>query len=160
MNHCRLNVAVTNLKFPHYTGKTTTMINPTQLLRHSMLCLGFIFLFFPTANSSKLLLPVATVEADITFSALQNLKTLDQSTPGVKYQIGCQVRGFNLFLLRKKQDTMGTSNPGAQINTSSQQLISMAKVGDRLIFDNIRLDCEGGGQGVKWGSLGLTVIPD
>lgn len=136
------------------------MFNPTQLLRHSLLCLGFIFLFFPAANSSKLLLPVATVEAEITFSALQNLKTLDQSTPGFKYQTGCQVRGFNLFLLNKKLGTLATCNPGAPINASTQQLISKAQVGDRLIFDNIRLDCEGGGQGVKWGSLGLTVIPD
>ena len=134
------------------------MLNPLQLLRHSMLCLGFLFLFFPTANYNRLLLPVATVEADITFSALQNLKTLDQSAPGFKYQTGCQVRGFNLFLLRKKQDTLGSNNPGAQINTSAKQLISMAKIGDRLIFDNIRLDCEGGSQGVKWGSLGLTGV--
>ncbi|WP_373549897.1 hypothetical protein [Haliscomenobacter sp.] len=137
------------------------MLHPFQLLRNSMLCLGFIFLLLPTMNSSKLRLPVATVEADITFSALQNLKALDQSAPGFKYQAGCQVRGFNLFLLRKKQDTLGSNNPGAPINTSTQQLISMAKIGDRLIFDNIRLDCEGGGaQGVKWGSLGLTVVPD
>ena len=136
------------------------MLNPLQLLRHSMLCLGFIFLFFPAVNYNSHLLPVATVEADITFSALQNLKVLDQSAPGFKHQAGCHVRGFNLFLLRKKQDSMGTSNPGAQINTTTQQLISMAKVGDRLIFDNIRLDCEGGAQGVKWGSLGLTVVPD
>lgn len=136
------------------------MFNPIQLLRHSMLCLGFIFLFFPTMNSSKLLLPVATVEADITFSALQKLKVLDQSAPGFKYQTGCQVRGFYLFLLRKKQDSIGYNNPGAQINAGTQQLISTAKVGDRLIFDNIRLDCEGGAQGVKWGSLGLTVVAD
>lgn len=136
------------------------MLNPFQLLRHSMLCLGFIFLLLPTMNSSKLRLPVATVEADISFSALQALKALDQSAPGFKYQTGCQVRGFNLFLLRKKQDSIGSNNPGAQINANNQQLISMAKVGDRLIFDNIRLDCEGGGQGVKWGSLGLTVVAD
>lgn len=136
------------------------MLNPLQLLRHSMLCLGFIFLIFPAVNSNKLLFPVATVEADITFSALQNLKVLDQSAPGFKYQASCQVRGFSLFLLRKKQDNLITSNPGPQINRSSQQLISMAKVGDRLIFDNIRLDCEGAGQGVKWGSLGLTVVAD
>ena len=136
------------------------MLNPLQLLRNSMLCLGFIFLFFPTVNYNSRLLPVATVEAEITFSALQKLKVLDQSAPGFKYQSGCQVRGFNLFLLRKKQDSIGSNNPGAQINASNQQLISMAKVGDRLIFDNIRLDCEGGAQGVKWGSLGLTVISD
>lgn len=136
------------------------MLNPLQPLRHSMLCLGFLFLFFPTGNYNRLLLPVATVEADITFSALQNLKVLDQSAPGFKYQTGCQVRGFNLFLLRKKQDSIGSNNPGAQINASNQQLIGMAKVGDRLIFDNIRLDCEGGAQGVKWGSLGLTVVAD
>ncbi|MDX2067133.1 MAG: GldM family protein [Haliscomenobacter sp.] len=136
------------------------MFNPLQLLRHYMLCLGFIFLIFPAVNYSKLLFPVATVEADITFSALQKLKVLDQSAPGFKYQAGCQVRGFNLFLLRKKQDSIGSNNPGAQINASNQQLISMAKVGDRLIFDNIRLDCEGGAQGLKWGSLGLTVVPD
>lgn len=136
------------------------MLNPLQPLRHSMLCLGFLFLFFPTGNYNSLLLPVATVEADITFSALQKLKVLDQSAPGFKCQTGCQVRGFNLFLLNKKLGTLATCNPGAPINASTQQLISKAQIGDRLIFDNIRLDCEGGGQGVKWGSLGLTVIPD
>lgn len=134
------------------------MLNPLQLLRHSMLCLGFIFLILPAVNYNRLTLPLATVEADITFSALQNLKILDQSAPGFKHQAGCQVRGFNLFLLRKKQDSIGSNNPGAQINASNQQLISMAKVGDRLIFDNIRLDCGDGAQGVKWGSLGLTVV--
>lgn len=136
------------------------MLNPLQLLRHSMLCLGFIFLIFPAVNYNRLLLPVATVEAEITFSALQNLKALNQSAPGFKYEAGCQVRGFNLFLLRKKQDNLSTSNPGQQINRSSQQLISMAKVGDRLIFDNIHLDCEGAAQGAKWGALGLTVVAD
>lgn len=128
----------------------------TSTLRTTLLGLSLLLSFLPLANSNQHLVP-ATVEAKITLTALKALTALDRSIPEFKYQEGCTIRGFNLFLIRPKGDSWGNCNPGMAFNTSTKQFIAKTQVGDRLIFDNIRLDCGDGVQNIKWGSLGLTV---
>lgn len=132
------------------------MLLHISALRTSFFSLLLLVCFLPAANSNQYLVP-ATVEAKITLTALQALTALDRSIPEFKYQEACAIRGFNLFLIRPKGDSWGNCNPGAAFNTSTKQFIAKAQVGDRLIFDNIRLDCGDGVQNVKWGSLALTV---
>lgn len=128
----------------------------TSTLRTTLLGLSLLLNFLPLANSNQHLVP-ATVEAKITLTALKALTALDRSIPEFKYQEGCTIRGFNLFLTRPKHDSFSAVNVGATFNQAALQFIAKAQVGDRLIFDNIRLDCGDGVQNIKWGSLALTV---
>lgn len=135
------------------------MLHHIPTLRKAALILMLLCSLLPSANSSKFLLPMATVEAKITLPALKALTALDRSIPEFKYQEDCTIRGFNLFLIRPKHDSWSTSNPGMAFNINTKQLIAKAIVGDRLIFDNIRLNSADGSQNIKWGSLALTIIP-
>lgn len=55
----------------------------------------------------------------------------------------CQIAGFNLVYIAKRQDAIESQNRGARYNDKSRQLIRQAKPGDIYYFDNVRAKCPG-----------------
>ena len=103
-------------------------------------------------------LPLADTE--IKLSELKALKRLDATFPSFKAQSNCPVIRFNLFLLARKKDGISMINQGETFNEFTLKLIDQAQVGDRLIFDNIRIMCVGEESSKKYGGIGLKVIAD
>jgi hypothetical protein len=103
-------------------------------------------------------LPLADTE--IKLSELKALKRLDATFPSFKAQSNCPVIRFNLFLLARKKDGISKINQGETFSEYTLKLIDQAQVGDRLIFDNIRIMCVGEESSRKYGGIGLKVIAD
>jgi gliding motility-associated protein GldM len=55
----------------------------------------------------------------------------------------CQIQGFNLVHVAKRQDPVESNNGGARYNAKSKRLVSRAKPGDIYYFDNVKAKCPG-----------------
>jgi hypothetical protein len=55
----------------------------------------------------------------------------------------CQITGFNLVYIGRRQDPVPSTNSGARYTAKSQSLINRAKPGDLYYFDNVRAKCPG-----------------
>lgn len=55
----------------------------------------------------------------------------------------CQVTGFNLIYVARRQDPQISTNVGPRYTGDSRALISKAKPGDIYYFDNVRAKCPG-----------------
>ncbi len=59
------------------------------------------------------------------------------------FEATCQVSGFNLVYVPKRQDAIESINGGARYNAQSRRLVDQAKPGDIYYFENVRAKCPG-----------------
>jgi gliding motility-associated protein GldM len=55
----------------------------------------------------------------------------------------CNIQGYNLTFVAKRQDPVESVNEGARYNEKSQRLVAQAKPGDIFYFDNVKAKCPG-----------------
>lgn len=55
----------------------------------------------------------------------------------------CQVAGFNLVYVPKRQDAIPQQNRGARYNDGARRIVNQAKPGDIYYFENVRAKCPG-----------------
>ena len=59
------------------------------------------------------------------------------------YDTDCEIVGFTVVRLPRKDDTVELENFGGRFNPAVQKLISQAAPGDRYFFDDIKVKCPG-----------------
>jgi gliding motility-associated protein GldM len=59
------------------------------------------------------------------------------------FEATCQVSGFNLVYVPKRQDAIPVQNPGARYGDAARRVINQAKPGDIYYFENVRAKCPG-----------------
>lgn len=59
------------------------------------------------------------------------------------FEATCQVAGFNLVYVPKRQDAIPSENRGARYNDKSRRLVNRASPGDIYYFENVRAKCPG-----------------
>jgi hypothetical protein len=55
----------------------------------------------------------------------------------------CEIQGYNLVYVPKRQDPVESVNPGARYNAKSRRLVNQAKPGDIYYFENVKARCPG-----------------
>ncbi len=65
----------------------------------------------------------------------------------------CEIQGYDLVYIAKREDPVDSSNPGARFNEKSRRLVDRAKPGDTYYFRNIRARCPGDKAGRDIGSM-------
>ena len=61
----------------------------------------------------------------------------------------CNIQGFNLVRVPKRQDAVDSQNSGAKYNDKSRRLVQAAKPGDVYYFENVKARCPGDKAGRK-----------
>jgi gliding motility-associated protein GldM len=69
----------------------------------------------------------------------------------------CDVVGFEVTYLPKRQDPISRQNGGARWNSEAQDLINKAKPGDSYFFDDIKCKCPGDAAPRNIGSLAFKI---
>lgn len=59
------------------------------------------------------------------------------------FEATCQVAGFTLVHVAKRQDAVEATNKGARYNDATRRLVNRASPGDVYYFDNVRAKCPG-----------------
>ena len=72
---------------------------------------------------------------------------------GFDFDAKCQIQGFNLVRVAKRQDPVASQNSGGTYNEKSQRLVRAAKPGDTYYFENVRARCPGDKAGRKINSM-------
>ncbi len=65
----------------------------------------------------------------------------------------CQIQGYTLVYIAKREDPVDSVNPGARYNDKSQRLVERAKPGDVYYFNNIKARCPGDSAGRDIGTM-------
>lgn len=76
---------------------------------------------------------------------------------GFDFDARCDILGFNVIYVPRRQDPMQALNPGGAFSGQARGLINQAKPGDQFIFDNIRAKCPGDGAGRKINNIAFKV---
>jgi gliding motility-associated protein GldM len=69
----------------------------------------------------------------------------------------CQVAGFELVYVPKRQDAIPSQNRGPRYNDASRRLVNQAKPGDIYYFENVRAKCPGDTATRKINSMVFTI---
>jgi hypothetical protein len=69
----------------------------------------------------------------------------------------CQITGFNLVYVAKRQDPIPSNNVGARYTDKSRRLVNRAKPGDLYYFDNVRAKCPGDAATRKINTMVFTI---
>lgn len=72
---------------------------------------------------------------------------------GFDFDAKCQIQGFNLVKVAKRQDPVASQNPGGRFNEKSLRLVRSAKPGDTYYFENVKAKCPGDAAGRKINSM-------
>lgn len=62
---------------------------------------------------------------------------------GFDFDARCQIKGYRLVRVAKRQDPEFATNPGAKYVSQAQSIISKAKPGDTYFFENVKCSCPG-----------------
>lgn len=62
---------------------------------------------------------------------------------GFDFDARCNIQGFNLTYVAKRQDPVPVINQGPVYSDQAKRLVSQAKPGDIYYFDNVRARCPG-----------------
>ena len=73
------------------------------------------------------------------------------------FEATCQIQGFKLTMIAKRQDPIEVVNAGARFNDLSRSLINRAKPGDVYIFSNVKARCPGDNVGRPINSLAFFI---
>lgn len=57
------------------------------------------------------------------------------------FPVNCKILNFHLTRFRKREDPEETDNQGSTFNTAVRDLLKTAQPGDRLVFDEVRVQC-------------------
>ncbi|MEN0046196.1 MAG: GldM family protein [Bacteroidota bacterium] len=76
---------------------------------------------------------------------------------GFDFDARCNIQGFNLVRVPKRQDAVSSTNSGARYNAKSQRLVRAAKPGDLYYFENIKAKCPGDKAGRPLGTILFNV---
>jgi gliding motility-associated protein GldM len=74
------------------------------------------------------------------------------------FEARCEIAGFNLTYVPKRQDPLEYVNPGPRFSGPAASAVAQAKPGDQYLFQNIRAKCPGdGGSTRKINSIAITI---
>lgn len=97
----------------------------------------------------------------IRVSELTALKSIESKLFGFDMDAQCGILGFSVIYIEKGNDSPKQGvNPGGAFTPTVLELLSHAKDGDQVIFDNIRAKCPGDAQGRKINNLAFKIIAD
>ena len=69
----------------------------------------------------------------------------------------CNIAGFRLVRVAKRQDAEFATNPGGRFNADSNRLKSKAVAGDRFFFENIKCKCPGDKAARDLGTMSFVI---
>jgi gliding motility-associated protein GldM len=69
----------------------------------------------------------------------------------------CQVAGFELVYVPKRQDAIPVQNAGARYTDAARRIVNQAKPGDIYYFENVRAKCPGDNATRKINSMVFTI---
>ena len=69
----------------------------------------------------------------------------------------CNIDGFTLVRVPKREDAIESVNNGGRFNAKSQRLVQAAKPGDKYFFENVKARCPGDKAGRKINSMVFTI---
>ncbi|MBK9015888.1 MAG: hypothetical protein IPM82_18510 [Saprospiraceae bacterium] len=69
------------------------------------------------------------------------------------FEARCEIQGFNLVKVAKREDPVETSNSGGSFNGKASNLVSSAKPGDTFYFQEVKARCPGDAAGRKINSM-------
>ncbi|MEM9846941.1 MAG: GldM family protein [Bacteroidota bacterium] len=76
---------------------------------------------------------------------------------GFDFDARCNIQGFNLVRVPKRQDAVSSTNPGARYNAKSQRMVAAAKPGDIYYFENVKAKCPGDKAGRPLGTMVFNI---
>lgn len=76
---------------------------------------------------------------------------------GFDFDARCNISGFELVYVPKRDDAVLSNNPGASFNTKSQNLMKRARPGDSFFFNNVRAKCPGDNATRKINTMVFTI---
>lgn len=74
-----------------------------------------------------------------------------------EFDARCEITGFNLVYVAKRQDPVPSTNSGARYTATSRTLVNRAKPGDIYYFDNIRAKCPGDNNSRRINSMVFSI---
>jgi gliding motility-associated protein GldM len=69
----------------------------------------------------------------------------------------CNIQGYRLVRVPKRQDAIDSDNAGARYNAKSQRLVAAAKPGDIYYYENIKAKCPGDSAGRPLGTMVFNI---
>jgi gliding motility-associated protein GldM len=72
---------------------------------------------------------------------------------GFDFDARCDIQGYDLVYIAKREDAVDSQNPGGRYNEKSRRLVERAKPGDVYYFNNIRARCPGDKAGRAIGTM-------
>lgn len=73
------------------------------------------------------------------------------------FEARCDIQGFTLVRVAKRQDPESVINGGGRFNAQAQSLVNKAAPGDRYFFEEIKARCPGDVAGRNVGSMSFTI---
>ena len=68
---------------------------------------------------------------------------LNPDLEGFDFDAKCNIKGFRLVRVAKRQDAEPADNPGGKFKGAAASLIKKAKPSDKYFFENIKCSCPG-----------------
>ena len=84
------------------------------------------------------------------FKAQQGLAAMLE---GFDFDAKCNIQGYELTRVAKRQDPVSAVNPGARYGGDAKRLVNAAKPGDTFYFDKVKARCPGDSAGRKLPSI-------
>jgi len=84
------------------------------------------------------------------FKAQQGLAAILE---GFDFDAKCNIQGYELTRVAKRQDPVSATNPGARYGGDAKRLVGAAKPGDTYYFDKVKARCPGDSAGRKLPSI-------
>ncbi|MFK7932855.1 MAG: GldM family protein [Saprospiraceae bacterium] len=76
---------------------------------------------------------------------------------GFDFDAKCNIQGYNLTRVAKRQDPVSAPNRGARYTDKAKRLVMAAKPGDIYYFDNVKARCPGDAAGRKINSMVFNI---
>jgi len=123
-----------------------------------------------TGSISKFKLPVRMlpdpipVLGDVTLGSVHREELAVQTTLQARFPadfdfpVNCKILNFHLTRFRGREDPEERDNQGSTFNSSVRELLKTAQPGDRLIFDEVRVQCGEEPEQRTIGGLSLRVV--
>jgi len=73
------------------------------------------------------------------------------------FDVRCQIQGFTLTYIAKRQDPIESINRGPRYNAKSKRLINRARPGDTYLFTNVKAKCPGDNAGRRINTIAIQI---